>query len=231
MIYGYIRVSTDTQTVENQKMAIQEYADNHKMENVQFTSEIISGTKQPNKRKLGLLLEEVNKGDVIIVTELSRLGRSMIMILDVLQTLLDKGVKVIAIKEGYELGDNIQSKVLAFAFGLSAEVERTLISERTKLGLERARKLGKRIGRQYGEKIHNYKLTPYKDQIKKYIKQGRTINSMAEEFNVSWLTMKNFVTVNIHAKPLPPLRKEPKRHGHPTMRELEYFRKHSTITL
>lgn len=229
MIYGYIRVSTDTQTVENQKMAILEYMKYHRMEDAQFIAETISGIKQPDKRKLGHLLDEVNNGDTIIVTELSRLGRSMTMILNVLQTLLDKNVKVIAIKEGYELGDNIQSKVLAFAFGLSAEVERALISERTKLGLERARKLGKRIGRQYGEKIHNYKLTPYKDTIKKYIKQGRTINSMADEFNVSWVTMYNFVTVNINVKPLPPLRKEPKRHGHPTKRELDYFRKHSVI--
>lgn len=144
-----------------------------------------------------------------------------------LQSLLEKGVKVIAIKEGYELGDNIQSKVLAFAFGLSAELERTLLSERTKLGLERARKQGKRIGRQFGEKPHHYKLTPYRARIKRYIKEGRTINSMAEEFHVSWLTMKNFVSVNIYSKPLPPLTEPPKRHGHPTYRELEWFKHHA----
>jgi DNA invertase Pin-like site-specific DNA recombinase len=117
--------------------------------------------------------------------------------------------------------------VLAFAFGLSAELERTLLSERTKLGLERARKQGKRIGRQFGEKPHHYKLTPYRARIKRYIKEGRTINSMAEEFHVSWLTMKNFVSVNIYSKPLPPLTEPPKRHGHPTYRELEWFRTHA----
>lgn len=227
MIYGYIRVSTDTQTVENQKMAIREYAKSHRLHHIIWTAETISGTKQPEKRKLGEILRNAQEGDTIIITELSRLGRSLMMILDVLQSLLEKGVKVIAIKEGYELGDNIQSKVLAFAFGLSAELERTLLSERTKLGLERARKQGKRIGRQFGEKPHHYKLTPYRARIKRYIKEGRTINSMAEEFHVSWLTMKNFVTVNIHSKPLPPLTEAPRKHGYPTYRELEWFRTHA----
>lgn len=226
MIYGYIRVSTDTQTVENQKLAIKNYARYHRLHNIIWVSETISGTKNPEKRKLGDIIAKAAPGDVIIITELSRLGRSLMMILNVLQLLLDKGVRVIAIKEGYELGDNIQSKVLAFAFGLSAELERTLLSERTKLGLERARKQGKRIGRQPGEKPHYFKLTPYKTKIKRYMKEGRTINSMAEEFSVSWLTMKNFVTVNIKVKPLPKLTEEPKKHGHPTYREIEYFKKH-----
>ena len=139
MNYAYIRVSTNYQTVQNQKIAIREYAKYHRIHNIVWVAETISGTKNPEKRKLGSLLSAANEGDTIIVTELSRLGRSMMMILDVLQLLLEKNVKVIAIKEGYELGDNIQSKVLAFAFGLSAEIERTLLSERTKQGLERAR--------------------------------------------------------------------------------------------
>lgn len=226
MIYGYIRVSTDTQTVENQKLAIKEYAKYHRLHKIVWTSETISGIKVPEKRKLGELLSKVQEGDTIIITELSRLGRSLTMILNVLQNLLDKGVKVIAIKEGYELGDNIQSKVLAFAFGLSAELERTLLSERTKLGLERARKKGKRIGRQPGEKPHHFKLTPYRAKIRRYLKEGRTVNSMAEEFGVCWLTMKNYVTTNIKVKPLPKLTEEPKRHGHPTYRELQYFATH-----
>lgn len=227
MIYAYIRVSTDTQTVENQKLAIKAYARYHRFHNIIWVSETISGTKKPEKRKLGEVIQKAQGGDTIIITELSRLGRSLMMILDVLQNLLEKGVKVIAIKEGYELGDNIQSKVLAFAFGLSAELERILLSERTKQGLERARKMGKRIGRQKGEKPHHFKLTPYKSKIKKYIKEGRSITSMAEEFCVSWLTMKNFVTVNIKVKPLPKLTEEPRRHGHPTYREMEWFKKHS----
>lgn len=140
MTYAYIRVSTDMQTVENQKITISKYAEEHRIKKVHWIAETKSGTVKVEKRKLGELLQKVKKGDVIIITELSRLGRSMIMILDVLQILLEKEIKVIAIKEGYELGDNIQSKVLAFAFGLSAEIERALISERTKMGVGKSKK-------------------------------------------------------------------------------------------
>ena len=196
MIFAYIRVSTNYQTVQNQKLAIKEYAKYHRLTKIQWIAETISGTKQPNKRKLGELLERVEKDDVIIITELSRLGRSLTMILNVLQILLEKGVKVIAIKEGYELGDNIQSKVLAFAFGLSAELERTLLSERTKLGLERARKQGKQIGRKKGQLPKKYKLTGKASYIKRERKAGRSKLSLAKELNVTWITLNKFMIKN-----------------------------------
>lgn len=193
MNYAYIRVSTNYQTVQNQKIAIREYAKYHRIHNIIWIAETISGTKNPEKRKLGSLLSAANEGDTIIVTELSRLGRSMMMILDVLQLLLEKGVKVIAIKEGYELGDNIQSKVLAFAFGLSAEIERTLLSERTKQGLERARKMGKQIGRRPGQKPKKYKLTGKGAYIKRERNNGRSKLSLAKELNVTWITLNKFM--------------------------------------
>ena len=193
MNYAYIRVSTNYQTVQNQKIAIREYAKYHRIHNIIWVAETISGTKNPEKRKLGSLLSAANEGDTIIVTELSRFGRSMMMILDVLQLLLEKGVKVIAIKEGYELGDNIQSKVLAFAFGLSAEIERTLLSERTKQGLERARKMGKQIGRRPGQKPKKYKLTGKGAYIKRERNNGRSKLSLAKELNVTWITLNKFM--------------------------------------
>lgn len=190
MIYGYVRVSTDKQTVENQKMVIKNYM---KHKRIKFIAETISGTKNPAKRKLGNLISQLNKDDVLIVTELSRLGRSLMMIMDVLQVLLDKGVKVIAIKEGYELGDNIQSKVLAFAFGLSAEIERQLISDRTKAGLERARNEGKQIGRKKNQKPRKYKLSGKAAYIKRSLKAGRSKLSLAKELGVSWNTLNYFI--------------------------------------
>lgn len=193
MIYGYVRVSTNKQTAQNQKLAIREYAKYHRLRNIVWVAETISGTKNPEKRKLGELLHSVTEGDIIIITELSRLGRSLMMILNVLQSLLEKGVKVIAIKEGYELGDNIQSKVLAFAFGLSAEVERSLLSERTKLGLERARKQGKQIGRRKGQKPKKYKLTGKGAYIKRERINGRSKLSLAKELNVTWVTLNKFM--------------------------------------
>lgn len=196
MNYAYIRVSTNYQTVQNQKIAIREYAKYHRIRNIIWVAETISGTKNPEKRKLGSLLSAANEGDTIIVTELSRLGRSMMMILDVLQLLLEKNVKVIAIKEGYELGDNIQSKVLAFAFGLSAEIERTLLSERTKQGLERARKMGKQIGRRPGQKPKKYKLTGKGAYIRRQRIEGRSKLSLAKEFGVTWVTLNKFMIKN-----------------------------------
>lgn len=196
MNYAYIRVSTNYQTVQNQKIAIREYAKYHRIHNIIWVAETISGTKNPEKRKLGSLLSAANEGDTIIVTELSRLGRSMMMILDVLQLLLEKNVKVIAIKEGYELGDNIQSKVLAFAFGLSAEIERTLLSERTKQGLERARKMGKQIGRRPGQNPKKYKLTGKGAYIRRQRIEGRSKLSLAKEFGVTWVTLNKFMIKN-----------------------------------
>lgn len=190
MIYGYVRVSTDKQTVENQKMVIREYM---KHKRVKFIAETISGTKTPGKRKLGQLLENIQQGDTLVITELSRLGRSLMMIMDVLQELLEKGVKVIAIKEGYELGDNIQSKVLAFAFGLSAEIERQLISDRTKAGLERARSQGKQIGRRKNQKPKKYKLSGKAAYIKRSLTAGRSKRAIARELGVAWNTLNYFI--------------------------------------
>ena len=166
MLYGYIRVSTSCQTTENQKIQIKKYCKEKRLHNIVWYSETISGTKQPEKRELGKLLKDVVKDDVIIVTEISRLGRSMMLIMNVLDECLKKGVKVMAIKENFILDNSIACKALMFAFGLSAEIERTLISERTKAGLERARRKGKKIGRSLGEKPTHYKLSPYKRKIK-----------------------------------------------------------------
>lgn len=196
MVYGYIRVSTDKQTVENQEIVIKSYATYHRIKKINWISETISGTKSVQKRKLGSLLETVKENDTVIITELSRLGRSLIMIFNVLQEFLNKGVNVISIKENYVLGDNITSKVLAFAFGLSAEIERQLISERTKAGLKRAKLAGKKIGRAPGEKPKNVKLTKHYKYIKHELKQGRSQLSLAKELNVSWQTMHTFIIRN-----------------------------------
>ena len=195
-IYGYIRVSTDKQTVQNQKLAIKEYARTNRLHNIKWFSETISGTKNYRKRKIGELMDIVAENDIIIITELSRLGRSMFMILEMIQFFIHKKVKVIAIKEGFIIEDNIQSKVLIFAFSLSAELERTLLSERTKLGLERARKQGKQIGRRKGQNPKKYKLTGKKAFIKKELEKGRSKRSLAIELNVRWTTLNEFVKRN-----------------------------------
>lgn len=172
MYYAYIRVSTDSQTVENQKIVIREWIKKNHKRIHKWIPETKSGTIKPEKRKLGELLRTVQSGDVIIVTELSRLGRSVTMIFTILEDLLNRGVGVIAIKEGYELTNSLVAKVLAFAFGISAEIERQMISERTKAGLKRAKMSGKQIGRLPGQKPTHYKLSGKENRIRKGLRQA-----------------------------------------------------------
>lgn len=225
MFYGYIRVSTEEQNLENQKRAISE-----KYTIDAWVEEKKSGTLDYKKRNLGELVGRLQAGDVLVITELSRLGRSLSMIFNIITQLKEKRVRCIAIKNNFDLNpennNDIVASVLLFAFGLSAQIERELISERTKQGLAVARAKGKRIGRQYGEKPHYYKLTPYRDEIRERMRRGETINYMATCYRVSWVTMNNFCNVNINVEPLPPFTTEPRRHGHPTRRELEYFANH-----
>ena len=135
MIYGYIRVSSDKQTVENQRFEINNFCKQNNLSIDGWIEETISGTKAYNKRELGKLLKRVNKDDLIMCAELSRLGRNLFMIMEILNICMTKECRVWTIKDNYRLGDDIQSKVLAFAFGLSAEIERNLISQRTKEAL------------------------------------------------------------------------------------------------
>lgn len=160
MICGYIRVSSDKQTVENQRFEIKKFCTSQKLKIDDWIEETISGTKAYNKRELGKLLSKVQKDDIIICTELSRLGRNLFMIMEILNLCMTKECKVWTIKDNYRLGDDIQSKVLAFAFGLSAEIERNLISQRTKEALERKRAEGVVLGRPKGRRSspEKYKL-------------------------------------------------------------------------
>lgn len=160
MIYGYIRVSSDKQTVENQRFEIKNFCDNQNIKIDGWIEETISGTKAYNKRELGKLLNKVQKDDLIICAELSRLGRNLFMIMEILNICMSKECRVWTIKDNYKLGEDIQSKVLAFAFGLSAEIERNLISQRTKEALARKKIEGVILGRPKGKKSapEKYKL-------------------------------------------------------------------------
>ncbi len=150
MIYGYIRVSSDKQTVENQRFEINNFCGRENIKIDGWIEETISGTKAYNKRQLGKLLAQVQKDDLIICAELSRLGRNLFMIMEILNICMTKECRVWTIKDNYRLGDDIQSKVLAFAFGLSAEIERNLISQRTKEALARKKAEGQKLGHPRG---------------------------------------------------------------------------------
>ena len=154
MTYGYIRVSSDKQTVENQRFEINRFCEGQNLEIDGWIKETISGTKNYNKRELGKLPRRIQKDDLIICAELSRLGRNLFMIMEILNICMTKECKVWTIKDNYHLGEDIQSKVLAFAFGLSAEIERNLISQRTKEALARKRQKVSYLGGPKGARPH-----------------------------------------------------------------------------
>ena len=192
MVYGYIRVSTDKQTVENQRFEILNYAASKGIFIDSWIEETISGTKSPSKRRLGLLLDKVQEGDIIICSELSRLGRSLLMIMSILNRLMEKKCIVYTIKDNYVLGDDIQSKVLAFAFGLSAEIERNLISQRTTEALKKRKADGIILGRPRGI-ANKVKLTDNLELVQELLALQIPKAKIARIFNVSTPTLYNFI--------------------------------------
>lgn len=197
MIYGYIRVSSDKQTIENQRFEIERFCNDngHKVDG--WIEETISGVKNYDKRKLGKLLEIVKKDDIIICSELSRLGRNLFMIMEILNICMSKDCRVWTIKDNYRLGDDIQSKVLAFAFGLSAEIERDLISQRTKEALARKRAEGIILGRPVGSKSSKVKLSGKEDIIRELLEQNVSITRIAEIYKVHRNTVSKFIKERI----------------------------------
>ncbi|MBR1638421.1 MAG: master DNA invertase Mpi family serine-type recombinase [Treponema sp.] len=196
MIYGYIRVSTDKQTVENQRFEINKFIKKSRLKVSEWIEETISGTISPGKRKLGKLVEKAHDGDIIICSELSRLGRNMFMIMSILNSLMERGVIVYTVKEGYKLGEDLTGKVLAFAFSISAEIERTLISQRTIEALKRKKAEGVVLGRPVGSLNHKYKLSGKEEEIKKMLKSGYTKTYISRIFEVSTSTLYIFMKRN-----------------------------------
>ena len=201
MIYGYIRVSSDKQTVENQRFEINNFC---KKENIvinDWIEETISGTKNYTKRQLGNLLKKVHKDDIIICSELSRLGRNLFMIMEILNICMTKECRVWTIKDNYRLGDDIQSKVLAFAFGLSAEIERNLISQRTKEALARKKAEGIVLGRPKGRKSapEKYKLHGKKSLIEELLKAKISKRQIAQICKADRNTLDRYIKQFIEA--------------------------------
>lgn len=196
MNYGYIRVSTDRQTTQNQKFEIKNYAKERGIMIDEWIEETISATKKLEQRKFGLLLKKMKKGDVLIVSELSRMGRNLMQIMKILHDCMEKDIQVFTIKERYELGNNINSKVLAFAFGLSAEIERNLISQRTKEALARKKAEGIVLGRPIGSKSSKLKLTGKEEEIKKLLKKKISYSGIGRILGAHRLTVSSFVKEN-----------------------------------
>lgn len=190
MIYGYIRVSTDKQTVENQRYEVNNFCEKQILVVYKWIEETISGLKDVQDRKLGKLLNKMKKGDVLTCSELSRLGRNL---LGVLNECMNRDIQVWTIKDNYRLGSDINSKVLAFAFGLSAEIERNLISQRTKEVLARKRSEGIILGSPKGRKSSKTKLSGQEKKIQELLNKKVSYSAIARIVGVHRLTVTSFV--------------------------------------
>lgn len=193
MIYGYIRVSADKQTVENQRFEINQFCERNEFVVNKWIEESISGAKDVKDRKLGKLLKRMKKDDILVCSELSRLGRNLLMIMGILNECMNRDIQVWTIKDNYRLGSDINSKVLAFAFGLSAEIERNLISQRTKEALARKRAEGVILGRPKGSKSAKTKLTGQEKKITELLDKRVSYSAIARILGVHRLTVSSFV--------------------------------------
>lgn len=190
---GYIRVSSNKQTLEHQRFEIENFALKEGIKIDTWIEEKISSRKALDKRKLGELLNNLQENDVLITCEISRLGRSLLEVMKILETCLNKNCQVWTIKENYRLGNDIQSKVLAFAFGLAAEIERNLISQRTKSSLASIKATGKKLGRPFNAETKKLKLAKNQKRIQTLLAKGVSKSQIARIFNVERATLRRYL--------------------------------------
>ena len=191
---GYLRVSTADQDVEKNKFDILKLANDKKLGNVDWVEEKVSGTKDWRKRKLGEVLETLKAGDTIIVSELSRLGRSTLQILEIMKVAREKDVAVHAVKGGWSLNGSMESKIVLTMLAMMAEIERDLISERTKEGLRAVRAKGVKLGRPKGP--GRSKLDASREEILALLNNGATKAFVARRYGTSQPNLYNWLNKN-----------------------------------
>lgn len=190
--WSYIRISTDKQDLENQRHGVLRFCNTRGLGQVEFVEDVASGGVKIKDRALGGLVDRLAPGDVLVVSELSRLGRSMLEVMGLLAALLERKITVYAIKGDYELKDNITSKVLAFALSIAGEIEKELISSRTREALARKKADGVKLGRPVGS-ISASKLDGKEDQIKELLRHKVAVAAAARILGVSRITLNDFI--------------------------------------
>ena len=185
MIIGYLRVSTGKQHLENQQDEINRYARENNMEVDRWVMEVVSGKKEVRGRKLGRTIARMKRGDTLIVSEVSRLSRNLTDIMTIMGTCLKKGVNIYTTKERYRFDDSINSKILCFAFGLVAEIERNLISLRTKEALAMRRSEGVVLGRPTGSCTKQQILHDNEAEVLRMLASGHSARDICRRFKVS----------------------------------------------
>jgi len=191
---AYLRVSTVEQDLEKNKADILTFANNKDFGRVKFVEEKVSGMKKWKDRKIKQIIDDLSKGDRLIVPEFSRLGRSMLEIMEMLSILKDKEVNVYAIKGDWELNGSLQSKIMAMVFSIASEIERDLISKRTKEALRARKVAGVKLGRPKG--VGKSKLDEFKEEIIALLRNGSTKAFVADRYVTSQVNLYNWIKKN-----------------------------------
>lgn len=193
MIYAYIRVSTELQSYESQKFEIDNWSRKMGWVVDRWIEETVSGSTKVEKRVLGKLLRRMNRGDILICTELSRLGRNMMMVMSILNTCSQNGIYIYSIKDGFELSDSLNSKIIAFAFSLAAEIERNLISQRTREALAAKKAAGVKLGRPVGKSKDWYRFQQQYKLVQKLKTDGNSLGSIAKKLKIHRNTLSRYL--------------------------------------
>lgn len=192
-VYAYIRVSTQMQALDNQEFEIKNWADSQKLTIDKWVRESVSGTVSWEKRNLGSTLRKMKKGDLLICSEISRLGRKMLMIMSILDFCSTRGIRIKTIKDNFSLSDDINSKIIAFAFALASEIERNLISQRTKEALAVKKVSGVKLGRPSKMTPKVSKLYNEIEQVKKRLFAGESKAGIAREYGIHRNTLDKYL--------------------------------------
>ena len=188
---SYLRVSTLDQNIEKNKSDILHFTNQQDLGRVTFVEEVASGRTSWRDRRIAGILDELQEGDTIIVAELSRLGRSMLECMEILSLASRKGIRIYAIKGNWHLDENIQSKIIAMAFSIAAEIERDLISQRTREALKFKKEQGLKLGRPKGP--GKSKLDPFRPEIEALLANGSTQKFIARRYNTTQANLHNWI--------------------------------------
>ena len=193
--YGYLRVSTDDQDENSQRRGVDEFAAKSGLKIDEYVIDHgLSGAKEFKDRAIGKLIKKLQKGDTVIASEISRIGRRLVLVLDFIKICTEKGVNFFTVKDRYSIEDTLQSKVILTVMGLCAEIERDLIRQRTKEGLARVKSLGKKLGRTYGTRCRlNPKCESMSAEIADMMAAGVGKNIIADKVGVSKATLYRYL--------------------------------------
>lgn len=193
MVIAYIRVSTADQSYQGQRYEIQTWSAQNGVPIDRWVEEKVSGTKSARERTLGKTLGKMKAGDLLLCTELSRLGRNMMMVMSILNLCAEKRIRIISIKDHFELADSLQSKIIAFAFSLAAEIERDLIAERTREALAAKKAEGKKLGRPSGKSWQRQRFNQMREDVFRMLEMNMPRKIIAAKIGIHPNTLLRYL--------------------------------------